>query len=319
MARKRSKRKGLKKRARRRTPPKPDIGSMVDHRRAMEKTLSDIGRLLSEHEFSSPEEANAFLQRVIASGGPPSLPARSPLEEAQDLMYRAWDASGRRRVALALQALEISKDCADAYVLLAEETAGSLEEARQLYEQGVKAGERALGEVFEEYEGHFWGVTETRPYMRARLGLAQCLWALDEWEEAVVHYREMLRLNPNDNQGIRHILTDCLLEVGDDEALGEILEQYEGDVTASFLYTRALWTLRREEPGKKADARLKEALAGNRFVPDYLLGKRRLPRRMPEYIILGDRSEAVEYAAGALKAWQETEGALEWLRRSLRR
>ncbi len=72
-----------------------------------------------------------------------------------------------RRVDLARQALTISPDCADAYLLLAEEAASSLEEARELLERGVAAGERALGpEPFEEDVGYFWGILETRPYMR---------------------------------------------------------------------------------------------------------------------------------------------------------
>ena len=80
--------------------------------------------------------------------------------------------------------MEISPDCADAYVLLAEH-AKTADEAQNLYEQGVAAGERALGrEAFAEHEGHFWGVLETRPYMRARQGLAQCLWEAGRRREA---------------------------------------------------------------------------------------------------------------------------------------
>ncbi len=51
----------------------------------------------------------------------------------------------------------------------------------------------------------------------------------------------------------------------------------------------------------------------NRFVPPYLLGARKLPKHLPEYIGLGDESEAVAYAAEAIKGWQKTPGALEWL------
>ncbi len=59
-------------------------------------------------------------------------------------MYEAWNAQGARRAQLARKALEISPDCADAYVLLAEEKARTLGEARDLFVQGVAAGERAL-------------------------------------------------------------------------------------------------------------------------------------------------------------------------------
>jgi tetratricopeptide (TPR) repeat protein len=232
-------------------------------------------------------------------------------------MYEAWDSFGKRRVELARRAFDISKDCADAYVLLAEETARSLNEAKDLYEQGVRAGERGLGSQFEEYVGHFWGIMETRPYMRARAGLAQCLWMLGGRQQAIEHYTDMLRLNPNDNQGIRYILANCLLEEGSDDALWKLLEQYEDDAAATWLYSRALWVFRQGGVSEKANRHLKEALGGNRFVPSYLLGKKRLPKRLPEYIGLGDENEAIAYAAEAMKAWQKTEGALEWLRRNL--
>ena len=48
----------------------------------------------------------------------------------------------------------------------------------------------------------------------------------------------MLRLNPNDNQGIRYVLAGCLMKSGDTEALKTLLKQYEEDGSALWLYTR---------------------------------------------------------------------------------
>jgi ST7 protein. len=313
-------RKKPKKKNRKSTKRKASASPPFRDRRAMEKTMVDTGRLLSEHDFGSIDEANAFLQDMIASGGPPPSLKRTltPLEQAQDVMYEAWDSSGKRRVKLARQALSISEDCADAYVLLAEETARSLSDARDLYGQGVKAGERALGpQAFEEDIGHFWGIIESRPYMRARAGLAQCLWMLGERQRAIEHYTEMLRLNPSDNQGIRYLLVNCLLEEGCDEAVGKLLDQYEGDATATWLYSHALWMFCREGASSKAKARLREALNHNRYVPRYILGRKRLPRRLPEYVGFGDKNEAIVYAAEAIVVWQKTPGAVEWLTSNL--
>jgi hypothetical protein len=53
----------------------------------------------------------------------------------------------------------------------------------------------------------------------------------------------------------------------------------------------------------------------NPYVPAYLRGLRRLPRRSPEMAGLGDKEEAVSYAAAAKVIWQETPGALAWLTR----
>jgi hypothetical protein len=70
-------------------------------------------------------------------------------------MYKAWDATGRRRVALARQALALSPDCADAYVLLATEAASDIPTAIAVARKGVEVGKRALGKtVFKEDAGY---------------------------------------------------------------------------------------------------------------------------------------------------------------------
>jgi hypothetical protein len=54
--------------------------------------------------------------------------------------------------------------CADAYVLLAQEEADTVKRALELYQQGVSAGEKALGaDYFQENTGYFRGLLETRP------------------------------------------------------------------------------------------------------------------------------------------------------------
>src|SRR5271169_4178978 len=113
----------------------------------------------------------------------------NPLDEAQELIYDAWEMADLKScLELARRALKISPDCADAYVLLAE-AARTRAKALELYRKGVAAGERALGrEAFERDAGHFWGILETRPYMRARAGLADSLWDRGDYDEAIAHW-----------------------------------------------------------------------------------------------------------------------------------
>ena len=255
------------------------------------------------------------MESLLAGLGGKNRIRRSAVDEAQEVMYEAWEAPTRQRaVALAKEALAISPDCADAYVLLAGETAGSLEEAIELYRKGVEAGERALGDkVFKEYVGHFWGILETRPYMRARAGLAQYLWEAGEREKAVAHYRDLLRLNPNDNQGIRYILMPCLIELGRDEDAEKLYKQFEDDGMAVWMYSRALLDFRKYGDDRRAEKPLKAALGENRHVPSYLLGRKKMPRTLPEYQGFGDANEAVLYVNANRTAWEATPGALEWL------
>lgn len=243
-------------------------------------------------------------------------PQANAIDAAQDIMYDAWEASDpRRRIALAKKALEISPLCADAYVLLSQETAKDLDQAIELYRRGVEVGEKAIGKAaFRDDVGHFWGLLETRPYMRARQGLAQSLWDNGLRDEAVTHYRDMLRLNPNDNQGIRYLLMDCLLVLGRNDDAGKLIKHYKEDGSAAWSWSRALLAFRRSADCPESRRALSQAIGDNPHVAPLLLGDKKMPRQLPAYIGMGDKNEAVAYVHGAIAAWAATPGALAWLK-----
>jgi hypothetical protein len=241
------------------------------------------------------------------------------LGKAQAIMYRAFEEPNeKKRIQLAKEALTICPDCADAYVLLAEH-ARSRKEARQLYEQGVAAGERALGaEAFQRDVGHFWGILDTRPYMRARLGLAHGLWTAGRREEAVQHLQDMLRLNPGDNQGVRYTLASFLLFLDRDEDVARLLEQYD-EASATWAYTSALLAFRRHGDAPEVRQLLTLAKKANKHIPAYLSGEEFPPANQPGHYSPGDENEALRYVGGFLGAWKFTPGAIAWLRTSIAR
>ncbi len=98
---------------------------------------------------------------------------RLPLAEAQDIICDAFDARGKKRVELVRRALSISRDCADAYVILAEEAMPDKNEALRLLEEGVRA--------------------------RFMLGLQ--LHFMGERSRAIDVFTDLLGLNPNDKPG----------------------------------------------------------------------------------------------------------------------
>lgn len=288
--------------------------------RAMERTIAQFNRLMAAQDFDSEKDANAFLNAYAATHSAAwedAPPPRTPLEKAQEVMYDAFDSDDpRKRMRLAKKALQISPDCADAHVLLAEEASTSAEDALVHYQDGVEAGKRALGEEFIDAEaGNFWVMLETRPYMRALDGLASCHWVLGDRTEAIEIYEEMLRLNPNDNQGIRDVLADCLLAAGNDDKLQALLDQYKDDPSAKWTYTRALLQFRRDGDSRKATSALRKATKGNPYVPMFLLGRlNMLSMDMPQLIGVGDASEAVTYFAQSHTDWLSTRGAIDWVR-----
>lgn len=138
-----------------------------------EAEILELGKILRGGEFESLEEARDYVTQQLEEGvfeGSGIGEPETPLEQAQERIYQAYEADDPDlRAALAEEALEISSDYADTYTILAQETAEDAQEARELYEQGLAAGERAIGEKeFEESKGHFWGILETRLYMRAK-------------------------------------------------------------------------------------------------------------------------------------------------------
>ncbi len=275
----------------------------------------DQGRWTKHVQTSSGEQSvtlsNAALLEPIED---PQAGTASALERAEEMVERAIEARGRRRIQLARKAAEISPDCADAYTLLAEE-AYAPEEAIALYRNAVSAGERSIGpEIMQNEVGRFWGLAVTRPYMRALFGLGQCLEALDRLDEATQIYRDLLRLNPNDNQGVRWSLLPLLLQTGDETEAGTLLQQFAEDASALWQYGWALWLFRAEGDSPASRARLQSARRANRFVSDYLSGKSALPDELPDSYSIGDKEEAMLCADALLAVWRATPGAEPWLR-----
>jgi len=218
------------------------------------------------------------------------------------------------RIKLAREAIGVWPDCADAFVLLAEGMPDP-ERRAELYRRGVEAAERTLGPArMKEDAGHFWGVLDTRPYMRARYGLADCLWNAGRRDEAVGHWRDLLRLNPNDNQGVRDILVPSLLELGRDEEAGQVLAAFEDDRSPIVTYSRALLEFRRGGEGVAAVRLLETAVKSNSHVPKYLSGSARLPERLASTYAMGGEDEATGAAVALLRAWEATPGAVAWLK-----
>ncbi|MBT2729639.1 SEC-C domain-containing protein [Bacillus sp. ISL-75] len=234
-------------------------------------------------------------------------------ERARNLIYDAYQSDGQQRYKLAEEAVKLNPNCSDAYVILAEKTK-SLEEAILLYEKGIQAGERELGKAFfKENKGHFWGLIETRPFMRAKLHYAEALSLIGKINEAILQYEELLELNPMDNQGVRYSLFVAYLDAGDTKKASDLLYQYEEE-SAQDSYNKLLLEIHERGFTAKAAKLLKEAKKENKYVINYLIGKKRLPAYPPDYYGFGDENEAIVYCDMHLHLWTRIDGLVEWLK-----
>lgn len=74
--------------------------------------------------------------------------------------------------------------------------------------------------VFESGVGHFWGIHETRPYMRARFANVEALLKVNTntaVQAALDDLMDMHRLCRGDNMGVRDLTPHCFLRLGKDQ------------------------------------------------------------------------------------------------------
>ena len=198
--------------------------------------------------------------------------------------------------------------------MLASLTSEDNEDYARRLEGILKCAKSFFGEgYFQENTGHFWGLVETRPFMRSKMELIGALINLKRYKEAIRHCEEMLLLNPNDNQGIRDILLGLYLETDLLEQTRNLLKNFQDDDSAVFSWGRVLERfLSGDEPG--ALKALKHAHTENPFVRDYLIGKKRPPLNSPEYYSPGSKEEAYEILLDLAMAWSNHPDALSWLK-----
>lgn len=244
----------------------------------------------------------------------------SKRDEAQELMWEAMKVvhhDEQKAARLCRKALEIHRGCTDALAMLAEIESCTVREYVERMREVIAAGRRDLGpKSFEEAKGHFWGLIETRPFMRAMAVLADALiqWGIPESvDEAIAIYEEMLDLNPNDNQGVRDWLTGLYLarkRYGDAAGL---LDRYPEDWLASPAWARVL--LSYVTAGEERAAQLlAEARERNPHVELYLTGRKRRPRTRAGAYSPGDEDEAAYCADMLWDAWKRHPKAKAWLK-----
>lgn len=83
---------------------------------------------------------------------------------------------------------------------------------------------------FETSVGHFWGIMDTRTYMRARYAYAGAVLKIktfDAVDLAASHLRNMIHLNRSDNMGVRDQLPALYLRLGRDQEAYDFIKWWQ--------------------------------------------------------------------------------------------
>lgn len=195
--------------------------------REFQQYLDQFGEL-SESEIE--EKLDEFMTQYNQN-----LNERFPKEKDQwyylDLALDAEDEKVARKNAQ--KALSIDPYCTDAEMLLIDLMDITAEEGKKRYEKLIEKTEAHLREegYFDEGIGMFYGMIETRPYMRLLFEYLNTLIELGKYTLAVIQAKKMLKLNENDNMGARDRLMALYAFLEDVDGAEVLYKAYPEETT----------------------------------------------------------------------------------------
>ncbi|AET60487.1 tetratricopeptide repeat protein [Paenibacillus terrae] len=280
-----------------------------------EAMLANIQRLVESQELNSPEELEKFLAKQL--NNPEAFKIRSPEsneDKAYELLMKAEkESSSAKQIKLVQQALKLDPNNSDALLLLAQ-LSTDISEAIKLSESAMNFAQKELGEpFFKENKGYFWGLSETRLYMRATNLHADLLYTSGRISAACEQYEVLLELNPNDNQGIRYSLLKCYLELERLDQAERIFKSYENEISTEFQYNQLVLEYLKSGYSARLPLLYKRARKQNQHVLAFLLGKKSMPATRPDYMTPGDQNDAVNYFSTHEALWYKLYGLTEWI------
>ncbi len=270
----------------------------------------DLQRMLSRQDFANIDEVNAFMAQIVGKPLDADAPANDR-ERAEDLVMAArGERSAATRRRMISDALALDTDCLPAHVALSEEAA-SPSEALTHINNAVAAGERVLAPLLSEADAFVWGDPVGRIWLIACAQQAELHWQRGDRPRAIAGLREVLRRNPNDNQGMRYVLLQWLMRAGSLADIDQLLASYDEGTTA-WAFPKALHLYRMEGATAAAAKALRAAIAENRFVVPMLIGTHPMPDHLPDSYTLGGEDEAAMYVESALTLWIDAIGSFDW-------
>ncbi|MGB3199103.1 MAG: hypothetical protein WBB17_15365 [Saprospiraceae bacterium] len=275
--------------------------------------MKDLHRMLELQEFKSEDELKNFINNLMGKEIPSFPPEALRFDEqAQDLVLEAYDLPLDKARINIQEALRLDSNCIEAFEYLGNNEP-ILEIAIVFFEKGISIGRQLYGgKYLKEHKGMFWGLHETRPFMRCLLHYSNLLYVFGRVIESINIMEEMIELNPNDNQGIRDQLMLYLIEIGEYKKFEKYSKMFNDDSLAFAHFNRALFAFKKDGENEKSNHLLLEALKANKFVAAKIISKKPI-QKLSSYYGIGDKNEADYYTYFAQHIWQKTNGAIAWI------
>lgn len=194
--------------------------------RKLKEYLANVGEIDDEEELRS--HVQSFMQdyagdfALDAFGSAADAEAYEMLDAA---MEEPTEAGMLRKVKAIIKKFP---DFLDAEAVLIEHT-GDDETKKIKYETLLNKTKMVFDNNpdFKDSEGSYYGLMETRPYMRVYHNYVELLIMMGKLRLAAEHAEKMLVLNTNDNLGIRYRLLIIYMVLEDEDKLTKLMAKFD--------------------------------------------------------------------------------------------
>ncbi len=265
------------------------------------------------------EKAERDFNNVLNFGG---------MEEIEDKYFyldKAYEAETEEEAKrYAKKALKLDGRCIEAELLLLDLADYTPEEYMKRLQKIIDKEKDCLveeGFFAEECIGQFYGIFETRPYMRALNELFMLYQTVGKYRKALAIGEELLRLNKNDNLGVRYSMITIFALLEERQKCEDLYKEYEEDTVAMLLPLVALYYKVEDETNSKRY--IKKLYKANNNIKRFLeeeLSEEELEEYNPERgIRMGNLEEVLEALEYGSSLYLSSPGFFPWLKIKLRK
>ena len=189
-----------------------------------------LQEFLKNNDVDSIDNANEKLQEFIKMYNNGEIEyENTPLDDAYDILEEAQNAKTEKEaIKLAKKAYEKSKECFDAILFQCDLEENGIKRMKLLDEGLEFEKNRLKKEKYFDKEniGHFYGIFETRPYIRGLVIKAEYLLEEGKLRQAESVCKEVLKLNKNDNMGARYLLMAIYATLEEEKDMLKLYQKY---------------------------------------------------------------------------------------------
>ena len=215
---------------------------------------------------------------------------------------------------------EFPNEHIDAYVHLGWHYIENLKllKGKPFIERAFQIAESIIPREFDlKTDKILWGDIDNRALLRAFQAKGVLLMEEKQYKDAVKKLEFLIRVNPNDNQGIRYLLTDCYFSLGKFNAVVRLFSRFQDDFDPTTLYCLGLVYYMKGNKKLSRKYLLKGIESYPRVAIDLISSRARFPEK--EYsknyggVLSGGEVQAFEYRGKYFPYWKNSEGSLDFL------